>query len=684
MGSSEETNIRKNKARSRLRLNLGERLALSIGVIIGLTSLVLFLWLSHRQETQALRMVEAQAQALLTDMLVTREWVSSYGGVWTDHPGEIYLEEKDGYFLKSPAMVTKELSNLSTNKGLYEFHITSLHLKNPDNVPDAFELEVLRQFEEDTTPVSRVEAVDGERFYRKMIPLPTTISCLECHADQGYQVGDIRGGLSVMLPMAEVDQALTANRQALMLAMVAIVALMVGLLYYFVRRIIVAPIGKLTSATQTIAAGNYDVCCAIHTGDELETLSDSFNQMVQNLKNSHNALQQQVAERTRELTALSEIALTISRSEDLETVLKEGLGQVIQAAEMDSGAVHLLQSNGAPYLVANKDLPVSVTSCMADQEKDSGFLIGISQEKIPFFHTSLVKGTCQFQATGVPCPAAGAGYGALVSVPLRSRNQTLGTLTLLSHQAYVPSDELIQFITCMGNQLGAAVSSSRYHEQVEQLATVEERSRIGRELHDSLAQTLGYLNLQTRAVSDLLQVDQIPQAIDELNEARQVIKDAYEEIRHAIFDLRYTTHLNGDFGAALREYLYEYALQSAIPVELLPDDSAAWRFPPEVEIQLLRIIQEALTNVRRHAEAGKARISLIPGDGVSIIRIEDDGRGIPPHHARPKDRPHFGLQIMRERAESIGGQLTVFQSEWGGAVVKISLPNAYDKEQVGR
>ncbi len=680
MGNSEEKNLRKNKARSRLRLNLGERLALSIGIIIGLTSLALFLWLSQRQETQALRMVEAQAQALLTDMLVTREWVSSYGGVWTGHPGEIYLEEKDGYYLKSPAMVTKELSNLSTNKGLYKFHITSLHLKNPDNVPDAFELEVLRQFEVDPVPISRVEVVDGERFYRKMIPLPTTVSCLECHADQGYEVGDIRGGLSVMVPMAEVDRALTANRQAVMLAMVAIVVLMIGLLYYFVRRIIVAPIGKLTSATQTIAAGNYDVCCAIRTGDELETLSDSFNQMVQNLENSHNALQQQVTERTKELTALSGIALTISRSEDLETILKKGLEQVIQAAEMDGGAIHLLQLNGVPYLVINKDLPSLVTSCMADQGRNSGFLIEIVQEKIPFFYTSLVEGTCPFQTAGAPCPAADAGYGALITVPLRSRNRTLGTLTLLSRQVNELSDELIQFITCMGNQLGAAVASARYHEQVEQLATVEERSRIGRELHDSLAQTLGYLNLQTRAVSDLLQADQTAKAIGELDEARRVIKDAYEEVRHAIFDLRYTTHLNGDFGTALREYLYEYALQSNISVELLPENSAAWRFPAEVEIQLLRIIQEALTNIRRHAQAGKARISLIPGDGVSVIRIEDDGRGIPPYHARPKDRPHFGLQIMRERAESIGGQLAISQSEWGGAVVEISLPNTDDKE----
>jgi len=297
----------------------------------------------------------------------------------------------------------------------------------------------------------------------------------------------------------------------------------------------------------------------------------------------------------------------------------------------------------------------------------------------PFFHTKPVESGCKFKAAGATCPAAGAGYGALITVPLRSRNRTLGALTLLSQQTDTPSDELIQFVTCMGNQLGAAVSSARYHEQVEQLATVEERSRIGRELHDSLAQTLGYLNLQTRAVSDLLQAEQTPKAIDELDEARHVIKDAYEEIRHSIFDLRYTTHLNGDFGAALREYLYEYSLQSNVSIELIPDNSTAWRFPPEIEIQLLRIIQEALTNIRRHAEASKARISLTPDGGTTIIRIEDNGRGFSPDVVRPKDRPHFGLQIMRERAESIGGQLAIIQSELGGAAVEISLPNANDK-----
>ncbi len=126
----------------------------------------------------------------------------------------------------------------------------------------------------------------GERVYRRMIPLYTEAACLECHADQGYQVGDIRGGLSVAIPMTEIDRSLAAGRRTLMFSMVLIVALVMGMLYWLVRRLVVAPVGQLEAAALAIGQGNYDLRCDIHTGDELEVLGETFNQMVDNLKAS--------------------------------------------------------------------------------------------------------------------------------------------------------------------------------------------------------------------------------------------------------------------------------------------------------------------------------------------------------------------------------------------------------------
>ena len=95
-------------------------------------------------------------------MLVAREWVSSYNGVWTTDPGDYYLKEENGYFQKSPAMVTKELSNLSDDKGYYRFHITSLILTNPENTPDNFEHSALLQFEKQPEPITSIDRTEEE------------------------------------------------------------------------------------------------------------------------------------------------------------------------------------------------------------------------------------------------------------------------------------------------------------------------------------------------------------------------------------------------------------------------------------------------------------------------------------------------------------------------------------------
>jgi len=128
------------------------------------------------------------------EMTVLREWVSSYNGVWTTHPGDYYLDTEDGFFLKSPAMVTKELSNLSSDKGYYRFHITSLALTNIENAPDDFEHKALIQFEDNPVPITSIDRSGDEPVYRLMIPLMIKESCLACHDDQDYQPGDVRGG----------------------------------------------------------------------------------------------------------------------------------------------------------------------------------------------------------------------------------------------------------------------------------------------------------------------------------------------------------------------------------------------------------------------------------------------------------------------------------------------------------
>jgi len=209
------------------------------------------------------------------------------------------------------------------------------------------------------------------------------------------------------------------------------------------------------------------------------------------------------------------------------------------------------------------------------------------------------------------------------------------------------------------------------HAQLEDMAVLEERDRIARELHDSLAQALGYLSLRASVLGGHLEVGRLDQAAAELEHIQQVADDAYADVREAILGLR-TKATRADLVPTLEEYLSRFSLQTGIKAELDVSRSATFRFSPTVEIQLIRVIQEALSNVRKHAGAERARVRLRREGGRALVSVEDDGRGFDPTAAPASG--HFGLATMRERTQIVGGELSVESAPGQGTRVVVSLP----------
>jgi signal transduction histidine kinase len=209
------------------------------------------------------------------------------------------------------------------------------------------------------------------------------------------------------------------------------------------------------------------------------------------------------------------------------------------------------------------------------------------------------------------------------------------------------------------------------HAQLKDMAVLEERDRIARELHDSLAQVLGYLTLRASVLSGLLASDQFDQAAVEATHIQQVADDAYADVREAILGLR-TRPSTHDLVPTLEEYLRKYSLQSGIRAALEVAPDAAVRFPPTAEIQLIRIIQEALTNVRKHAGAEHVRVRFLREGDRAVVAVEDDGRGFDAGAVDASS--HFGLATMRERTQTVGGNLTVSSAPSQGTRVIVSLP----------
>jgi signal transduction histidine kinase len=268
----------------------------------------------------------------------------------------------------------------------------------------------------------------------------------------------------------------------------------------------------------------------------------------------------------------------------------------------------------------------------------------------------------------------GSGFHSLVGVPLKSKNAVIGVINLatLSRRRFTPED--IQLLTNIGNQIAVAIENARLHERVQGVAALEERERIAREMHDSLAQVLSYVNTKTQAVRQLLATGQEAQAETYLKELEEVAQDTYVDVREAILGLRSTGLLQKGMGSTLKEYIFRFSQLSNIKAELEMEDGGVSSLPTAIEFQVIRIIQEALTNVRKHARASHAWVRISAnGDQVNII-IEDDGRGFNTSKIRRGEWPQFGLQTMRERAESVGGTLDITSTPGKGTEVKLRVP----------
>jgi signal transduction histidine kinase len=206
------------------------------------------------------------------------------------------------------------------------------------------------------------------------------------------------------------------------------------------------------------------------------------------------------------------------------------------------------------------------------------------------------------------------------------------------------------------------------------VAVVEERQRIAREMHDGLAQELGYLNLKIGELEADLPSGASSNLRAELGRMKRVVAGAYEEVRQAIFGLRMMVSRGLGLVPILVEYLHEFGEQSGITVELRTADGGPPWLSPAAEVQLIRIIQEALANVRKHAQAEKAWVIFGTEGGKVKVVVQDDGQGFEPGEATRLGRGSFGLQSMRERAELMGGSFEVESRPGAGTKVIVLLP----------
>ncbi len=226
----------------------------------------------------------------------------------------------------------------------------------------------------------------------------------------------------------------------------------------------------------------------------------------------------------------------------------------------------------------------------------------------------------------------------------------------------------------MAQRLDDHERSRKERVRVRQRAIVEERERIARELHDGMAQLLGYVNTKAMAVRVLLKNKQIEQADQQLGQLEDATRGLFVDVREAILGLKMAGHTDGLI-AALKEYVTQFSRLSDLPVDVsIAPDVNQLTLAADIELQLLRIVQEALTNIRKHAAAQRAAVGLKMIDGHLELTISDNGKGFDPEQVRRDSASHFGLSTMRERAEVIGAEFQLDSKPNAGTRLTIRVP----------
>ncbi|MCA9954176.1 MAG: GAF domain-containing sensor histidine kinase [Ardenticatenaceae bacterium] len=372
----------------------------------------------------------------------------------------------------------------------------------------------------------------------------------------------------------------------------------------------------------------------------------------------------QLQRRNAELSILNSMAQALNRSMDLGQTLHAILAQVAELLDLQTGWVWLLRDDdGQSYLAAAQNLPPALAhnpqkmegSCYCLDTYRDGDLAGAANVNVVTCSRlkNLVDGT------------DGLRYHA--SIPLYAHSKKLGVLNVASTDWRELSPDDLQLLYTVGDMLGIAVERARLFERSAEVGAVEERNRLAREIHDTLAQGLTAVSLQLESADALLEAGADPARVRQMvQQALLLTRGNLEEARRSVLDLRAAPLA----GRTLVEALAVLAAEAPLPIDLLVTGGSQ-PLPPRVEIGLYRLAQEAINNACQHAQASQIVVKLVATPHVVTLTVEDNGCGF--ELADVADG-RFGLVGLNERVKLLNGRFHIESTPGKGTKLQAELP----------
>ena len=438
--------------------------------------------------------------------------------------------------------------------------------------------------------------------------------------------------------------------------------------YVFVLK----PVGKLAQAIENIQAGNFDARVRHVSSDEFGTLSRGFNGMAENLQSMYRHLEHKVAEKTSELEekrerleGLYEVTNLVANTTALGDLAQGFVKIVAHIARADGVALRWSDRGNQRFLMlASQGLPQALLDAEQCLERGACHCSTVVED-------SGVRVIPVQEASGPDSLAcARAGFKTVINIPVCLHERTMGEVDLFFCARVKPAPALRSLLEAVGNHLASAMENLRLNALEKEAAVSQERLHLARELHDSIAQSLAFLKIQVQLLRDALHsgdAGQIEAALDEIDAG---VRESYGDVRELLTHFRTRTN-SEDIEAALASTLQKFEHQSGVKT-VLSIQGHGIPLAPDRQIQVLHIVQEALSNVRKHARASQVTLD-VQQHPAWRLEVRDDGIGFDAG-GDPRDETHVGLRIMKERAQRIGAELDVASTPGQGSSVVLTLP----------
>ncbi len=439
---------------------------------------------------------------------------------------------------------------------------------------------------------------------------------------------------------------------------------------------IIQPLQRLRDGLSQMAARNFSQRIdERNTVEEFASLALGFNAMADALEGSYRVLEHKVAEKTADLArqnerlaALYDVALMAVHSQpSIEDLAQEFASKISRIAGADAAAVRLAAADGERLLMLGQHrLPASMAeaeACVRRGDCACGE------------HLETVVG-----ARVIPIRALGerkhrhcevAGYQTVVAIPMRTPNRTVGEVELFYYGERQISDEERHLFDALAGQVATQLDNLRLASRDREMAVSEERNLMAQELHDSIAQSLAFLKIQVQLLRRAIKEGQPAEIEASLAEIDTGVRESYADVRELLLHFR-TRPDQEDIAHALRSTLHKFELQSGLSTHLTMAGQGV-PLPPDQQVQVLHVLQEALSNVRKHAGATSVELRVTQGPQW-CFEVRDDGTGFDALAGR-FDETHVGLLIMRERAQRIGAKLQVHSQAGQGTQISLTLPS---------